>query len=133
MYFKRLIFLPICCALFLSVAAQSRNADYEAYIRQYHKEAQKQQKKYNIPASITLAQGLLESGAGKSELATKANNHFGVKCAGDWNGDTYKHDDETKNECFRKYRHAEQSYEDHSLFLQKKRYQPLFDCLQESF
>lgn len=127
MYFKRLIFLPICCALFLSVAAQSRNADYEAYIRQYHKEAQKQQKKYNIPASITLAQGLLESGAGKSELATKANNHFGVKCAGDWNGDTYKHDDETKNECFRKYRHAEQSYEDHSLFLQKKRYQPLFE------
>jgi hypothetical protein len=73
-----------------------------------------------------MAQGLLESSAGQSELAVKANNHFGIKCAGDWVGRTYTHDDETKNECFRQYASAADSYEDHSLFLQRKRYESLF-------
>lgn len=80
-----------------------------------------------IPASITLAQGLLESGAGTSELATEANNHFGIKCHGDWNGPTMGHDDDKPNECFRVYESAEQSFEDHSDFLLRKRYAPLFE------
>lgn len=113
--------------LSVTLTAQTLNATYEAYIEKYHKEAQAQQKKYGIPASITLAQGLLESGAGKSELATRANNHFGVKCPGGWTGDTYRYDDDRKDECFRRYKHAEESYEDHSLFLQKERYKPLFE------
>jgi hypothetical protein len=85
-----------------------------------------QQIKHKIPAAITMAQGLLESGAGLSELATKANNHFGIKCASDWVGRTYTHDDETKNECFRRYASPADSYEDHSLFLKRKRYESLF-------
>ncbi len=123
------IVLTILSALVIamSATAQNLNAAYEAYIDKYHKEAQQQQKKYGIPASITLAQGLLESGAGKSELATQANNHFGVKCPGGWTGDTYHHDDDAQSECFRKYKHAGDSYEDHSLFLQKPRYQKLFE------
>ncbi|MBQ9705645.1 MAG: glucosaminidase domain-containing protein, partial [Paludibacteraceae bacterium] len=100
---------------------------YTAYINHYHKAAREQQKKHGIPASITLAQGLLESAAGRSELAVKANNHFGVKCTSDWKGASYRHDDETKDECFRSYRHAEESYEDHSLFLLRPRYKTLFE------
>lgn len=71
--------------------------------------------KYNIPASITLAQGLLESGAGKSRLARESNNHFGIKCH-DWLGSTTYHDDDEKQECFREYRDVFESYEDHSKF-----------------
>lgn len=130
MTMRNLFLLIILCAVsFGSVylRAQTQNENYVAYIEKYKKEAQHQQKKHGIPASITLAQGLLESGAGKSELATKANNHFGVKCAGDWTGGTYHHDDETKGECFRSYKHAEESYEDHSLFLLRPRYKALFD------
>ena len=124
----RIVFpMIICCLPLAFVWSQTRNANYEAYIERYHKEAQAQQKKYGIPASITLAQGLLESAAGRSELAIRANNHFGVKCPGGWTGDTYHHDDDVENECFRKYKHAEESYEDHSLFLQKERYQKLFE------
>jgi hypothetical protein len=99
---------------------------YLDYINQYKAIALDEQSKYGIPASITLAQGILESAAGKSELAMKANNHFGIKCAGDWTGPSYAHDDDAKNECFRKYAHPKQSYEDHSKFLLRKRYQPLF-------
>ena len=110
----------------ITLWAQSRNASYEAYIEQYRHIAIEQQRLHGIPASITMAQAILESAAGKSELATKANNHFGIKCAGDWVGRTYTHDDETKNECFRQYASAADSYEDHSLFLQRKRYESLF-------
>lgn len=90
---------------------------YGNYIRQYSRLAVYHQKKYHIPASITLAQGLLESGAGQSELARKSNNHFGIKCHADWKGSRVYHDDDRKNECFRKYKNVEDSYEDHSLFL----------------
>jgi LysM repeat protein len=110
----------------LCLATQQRQSDFEAYIKKYQTVAISEQKKYGIPASITLAQGLLESRAGKSPLATEANNHFGIKCS-DWNGDTFYQDDDQKDECFRKYANARQSYEDHSAFLAKRsRYASLF-------
>ena len=83
-------------------------------------------REYGIPASITLAQGILESGSGKSKLASEGNNHFGIKCHNTWNGATMHLDDDAPNECFRKYKSAGQSFEDHSLFLKKPRYQELF-------
>lgn len=107
-------------------ASVRRIPSYEKYIKQYANLAQKEQKKYGIPASITLAQGILESGAGKSSLARESNNHFGIKCHSEWRGKrTYKNDDYA-NECFRVYRKVEESFEDHSQFLLKKRYQKLF-------
>ena len=106
--------------------AQSLQPDFQAYINQYKEAAIEQQRLHHIPASITMAQGLLESAAGKSELAKKANNHFGIKCTSDWKGATYHHDDDKAQECFRKYRHAEESWEDHSKFIQRPRYQSLF-------
>lgn len=84
--------------------------------------------KYKIPASITLAQGILESGNGQSKLAKKGNNHFGIKCHSDWKGKTMRMDDDAPNECFRVYDNAEESYRDHSKFLKNSsRYASLFD------
>ena len=95
--------------------------------RKYRDIAVREMKRYHIPASITLAQGLLESGAGKSELARKSNNHFGIKCGGDWRGKTVSHDDDARGECFRAYKHPKDSYEDHSKFLVgRPRYASLF-------
>lgn len=97
------------------------------YIRQYSSIAKSEMKKYNIPASIILAQGILESGAGNGELALKSNNHFGIKCHKNWTGTTVNHNDDENNECFRKYKHPLGSYRDHSLFLVKRdRYKNLF-------
>ena len=128
---KILLILLFACAtmVFAQESAQKPvlNKAYLDYIEQYKKIAMEQEQEHKIPACITLAQGLLESGAGKSELATKANNHFGIKCHKDWTGETYAHDDETASECFRKYRHAKESYEDHSLFLLRPRYASLFE------
>ena len=124
---KRLFFAALFLLPAVLLTAQTKDEIYTAYINQYAKAAQEQQKQHGIPASITLAQGLLESAAGRSELATKANNHFGVKCTSDWKGASFRHDDETKDECFRSYRHAEDSYEDHSLFLLRPRYKALFE------
>ena len=99
-----------------------------AYIRKYAPIAVREMHEYKIPASITLAQGILESGKGKSELALKSNNHFGIKCHRKWTGARVYHDDDEKGECFRKYQYPETSYNDHSLFLtQRKRYAFLFD------
>ena len=109
-----------------STVSFSQNAAYERYIAQWKAVALEQQVVYGIPASITLAQGLLESGAGQSSLATEANNHFGIKCHADWQGGTFRHDDETKQECFRSYDNAADSYRDHSLFLKRPRYEVLF-------
>jgi hypothetical protein len=84
-------------------------------------------KKFGIPASITMAQGILESSSGKGELALKSNNHFGIKCHSTWKGKKVYHDDDEKGECFRKYRNPETSYRDHSLFLKSRsRYGFLF-------
>ncbi len=110
------------------VAAQKRLKIYEEYIEKYKDVAQKHQQKYKIPSSITLAQGLLESGAGKSSLAIQSNNHFGIKCHNDWKGPSVIAADDKPNDCFRKYNKVEDSYEDHSLFItQKPRYRKLFD------
>jgi LysM repeat protein len=98
----------------------------QQYIEMWSSEAVKQMHKHGVPASITLAQGLLESADGNSMLARKGNNHFGIKCHG-WDGPGIYKDDDKKNECFRKYKNAHESYEDHSLFLQKPRYAFLFD------
>lgn len=107
--------------------SQNRNQTYVSYINQYSQLAVKQQKEYGIPASITLAQGLLESGAGMSGFAKESNNHFGIKC-NDWLGEKIYHDDDARGECFRKYNHVLESYEDHSLFLKNKpRYAALFN------
>ncbi len=110
-----------------AVHSQMRwNQAYQQYINQYKDLAIEQMLKYNIPASITLAQGLFESRAGLSSLATKGNNHFGIKCHG-WQGAAVYHDDDAKNECFRAYRNAYESYEDHSKFLANgQRYRKLF-------
>lgn len=104
-----------------------RNSAFEQYIAKYQDIAIDEMHKYGIPASITLAQGLLESGAGGSELAVKGNNHFGIKCHG-WQGRTIYHDDDLNGECFRAYDSPVQSFEDHSLFLARRdRYRRLFD------
>jgi len=117
-----LVFLLIC--LSIQVFAD----DTEEYIRKYRKIAIKEMRRYKIPASITLAQGILESGNGNSRLAKKGKNHFGIKCTNDWNGRTIREDDDKKDECFRKYRRAKHSYRDHSEFIAtKKRYQFLFE------
>lgn len=106
--------------------AQSLDANYLAYIEKYHEIAIRQQRAHGIPASIILAQGLLESGAGRGRLATQANNHFGIKCH-EWTGDRIYHNDDEENECFRKYSRANDSFEDHSLFLvNRPRYRNLF-------
>lgn len=98
------------------------------YIERYAPLAVEQQTLYGIPASITLAQGLLESGNGNSRLAIVANNHFGIKCGSSWEGRSVRHDDDALQECFRAYDSVEESYIDHSLILsERKWYRPLFD------
>lgn len=124
---KNLIFFFLLIVYCLVSQAQTRNKQYEDYIKKYRELAVDEMKKYHIPASITLAQGLLESGAGQSTLARKSNNHFGIKCGSDWNGKTVRHDDDARGECFRAYKHPKQSYEDHSKFLAgRPRYASLF-------
>ena len=102
-------------------------ATNETYIEQWQDEAVHQMKKYGIPASITLAQGILESGNGVSELAQRSNNHFGIKCHATWTGKRTYHDDDEKGECFRVYDNPADSYEDHSHFLLRDRYAQLFE------
>ena len=124
---KRYLISLLTIFVCLVLQAQTRNKQYESYIKQYRDLAVKEMKKYRIPASITLAQGLLESGAGQSTLARKSNNHFGIKCGSDWRGKTVSHDDDARGECFRAYKHPKQSYEDHSKFLANRpRYSSLF-------
>lgn len=123
---KKILTLIYLSALAICAYAQSQNPLYLEYIAKYRDLAIEQQRKHNVPAAITMAQGILESAAGQSELATQANNHFGIKCTSDWVGKTYTYDDDRKNECFRRYAEASDSYEDHSLFLLRKRYESLF-------
>ena len=102
------------------------NVSYQQYIDQYKDCAVEQMRKWKVPASITLAQGILESGAGRSHLAVKGNNHFGIKCHG-WQGPAVYEDDDSRGECFRAYSSAFESFEDHSRFLAGgKRYSSLF-------
>ncbi|MCM5664234.1 glucosaminidase domain-containing protein [Galbibacter mesophilus] len=104
------------------------------YIRVYSPIAMKQMQNYGIPASIILAQGILESGAGKGELVLKANNHFGIKCHTGWTGERAYHDDDARGECFRKYKHPLYSYQDHSEFLTtRSRYDFLFSYDKDDY
>lgn len=124
---KRL-FSWVCCFLVaVGLSAQVKwNAEYQAYIDQYKDIAIEEMAEYRIPASITLAQGLLESAAGKSYLSRCGNNHFGIKSHG-WSGRTIRHDDDKKQESFRAYDSPRESYQDHSRFLaNRERYQRLF-------
>jgi LysM repeat protein len=119
-----------CIAIGLVISTNSafgQNVSRKEYIEKYSSLAIIQMHQYRIPASITLAQGILESNNGNSRLATKANNHFGIKCHG-WEGKKIFADDDKKNECFRNYKNVLESFVDHSLFLNKySRYQFLFD------
>lgn len=124
--FGYLVILGMILGMFDGMA-QRKNASYVKYVEQYSALAVQHQNKYRIPASITLAQGILESGAGQSKLARQSNNHFGIKCHSDWKGARSYHDDDFRNECFRKYKKVEDSYEDHSRFLaDRSRYASLF-------
>ena len=104
------------------------------YIKKYAPAATKNMRFFKIPASITLAQGILESGYGEGTLAKNANNHFGIKCHKDWKGKSIKHDDDEKNECFRSYKNPLRSYRDHSLFLvDRDRYSSLFELNRKDY
>ncbi|MBO7120339.1 MAG: glucosaminidase domain-containing protein [Bacteroidaceae bacterium] len=117
-----LLLLLIC----LTTLGQRTNQAYWTYIDRYKDWAIEQMHQYHIPASITLAQGLLESNAGRSRLATQANNHFGIKVGGSWTGPYIVQSDDRPDDRFRKYKSARESFIDHSKFLQQRRYQGLF-------
>lgn len=133
MYFReiisrRMVLLSLCTVFNLCVLAQS-SADINAYIMRYRDIALRHEQEYGIPAPITLAQGILESGAGKSALACRANNHFGIKALGGWRGPVYQaKDDEIGLSKFRVYTSAEESFRDHAkVLLSSSRYRFLFD------
>lgn len=124
---KRVGVLVLLVFVSVVVMSQKRQTRKE-YINRYKNVAIKEMKRSGVPASITLAQGILESGDGNSTLAVDGNNHFGIKCHKDWNGKTIRHDDDKRNECFRKYKTADESFRDHSDFLTKhSRYAFLFE------
>lgn len=119
-------------SFFLSAMVVAQPAEYkmsgEEYIDAYKDDAIKEMLSHGVPASITLSQGMLESGNGNSALAVYANNHFGIKCHGNWKGPTFIQDDDEKNECFRKYSSVYESFSDHSEFLRSRsRYALLFE------
>lgn len=104
------------------------------YIDRYKHIAIEDMVEFKIPASITLAQGVLESGSGRSELSRKSNNHFGIKCHKGWKGKKVRYDDDKKRECFRKYEHPEKSFDDHSIFLTtRSRYASLFELKPDNY
>lgn len=112
--------------------ANKKSGDFKdyttlSYIDAFKGVAIEEMNAFGIPASITLAQGILESGSGNSSLAKYANNHFGIKCTSDWKGKAYYKDDDKNNDCFRVYNDARESYKDHSDFLKRKRYSSLFE------
>ena len=112
----------------------SISQDVRSYIKQYKNLAISEMHRYGIPASITLAQGILESGSGKSRLALDANNHFGIKCHVHWEGPSVYHDDDEKQECFRKYNSVDDSFRDHSIFLsERNRYSFLFELKKNDY
>ncbi len=125
---KKPVIVLISVLFCLSANSQMKwNSKYQSYIDQYKDLAIEEMIRYRVPASITLAQGILESGAGTSELTRRGNNHFGIKCHG-WTGRTVYHDDDLSQECFRAYDNALQSFEDHCKFLRNgKRYSSLFN------
>ena len=117
----------------LPLMAQKQNQTYLDYIEQWKETAVQQQMDYGVPAAITMAQALLESAAGQSELALNARNHFGIKCTSDWFGGVYYYDDDSRGECFRQYADAHESFKDHSLFLKRPRYATCFEIAVEDY
>lgn len=122
----------IVTLLGLCMSISAKNISRKEYIRTYYKIAITEMQNYGIPASITMAQGILESGDGNSYLATKGRNHFAIKCH-EWTGATIRIDDDKKNECFRKYKSPIESYEDHSIFLKRSRYLFLYDYQPDNY
>ena len=133
--FLIIIFLSSCSSFRpLSESNLSVDDQINLYIKKYAPAATKNMRFYKIPASITLAQGILESGHGQSTLAKKANNHFGIKCHKGWKGKSILHDDDAKDECFRSYKNPLRSYKDHSLFLvERDRYSSLFKLNRKDY
>ncbi|MEZ5082793.1 MAG: glucosaminidase domain-containing protein [Bacteroidales bacterium] len=124
----RVSFILFAFILVPASVVLSQNVQKEDYILLYKDIAVKEMNQYHIPASITLAQGILESASGNSTLARKANNHFGIKCHKGWTGPSMRMDDDEANECFRKYSDPYESFNDHSVFLSTRdRYAFLFD------
>ena len=117
----------------MSLSAQNQNPYYLSYIEQWKSTAVANQADYGIPASIIMAQALLESAAGQSELAVNAKNHFGIKCTSEWFGGVYYYDDDSKGECFRQYGDAAESFKDHSVFLKRPRYTTCFEIAVEDY
>ena len=123
-----ILFSAVCCS------ARAQRTSIEEYIVQFKDIAINEMKRSGVPASITLAQGILESENGNSELVKKSNNHFGIKCKSNWSGETVTHDDDANGECFRAYTTADESYRDHSDFLRNnKRYGSLFSLDPEDY
>jgi len=126
-FLRILLFFYFLFGFSIALPAQKKLQVYVDYIKKYSDIAVRHRDKYKIPASITLAQGILESGAGVSELAKTSNNHFGIKCHSDWTGERVYRTDDGPNDCFRKYKNVEDSFEDHAKFLaQQSRYAVLF-------
>jgi LysM repeat protein len=122
------LFMISCRTSKVAVTPTGNSGTSKSYINTYKDMAISEMRRTGIPASITLAQGMIESGNGKSSLAVDANNHFGIKCHDDWKGPTVKHNDDRRNECFRKYRTPGESFKDHSDFLKTTpRYKSLFE------
>lgn len=117
---KKLLGIGFICILGFAKAQTWKTEDQ--YIQKFAPYAVEEMEKYKIPASITLAQGLLETAGGQSRLALEGKNHFGIKCKEEWTGKTMKHTDDAPNECFRVYEDPRQSYEDHSIFLATRKY-----------
>jgi hypothetical protein len=129
MIMRSLLLFPLIAGIYVQASGQSGERMTRAeYIKAYKELAIAEMKRSGIPASITMAQACIESADGNSRLAKKANNHFGIKCHDDWNGKQIHHDDDKKNECFRKYSSVYESYRDHSNYLlSKSRYEFLFE------
>lgn len=126
--------LLTCYSCFIFAQPAEKKMTPEQYINNFKEEAIKEMLMHNIPASITLAQGMLESGNGNSDLAVYANNHFGIKCHDGWKGPTFTKDDDKKDECFRKYPSVLDSYTDHSIFLKSRsRYASLFELKRTDY
>ena len=130
---KKLFIIAVLMIGTMSSWAQKQNPTYLAYIEEWKAIAIQEQEDYGIPASITMAQGLLESSAGQSELAINAKNHFGIKCTNEWFGGVYYHDDDSQGECFRQYNNAAESFKDHSIFLKRPRYSTCFEIAIEDY
>ena len=124
------------CSTFKTISDSENSVEDKInfYIKKFAPAAVKNMRFYKIPASITLAQGVLESGYGESTLAKRANNHFGIKCHKEWRGRSIRHDDDEEDECFRSYKNPLKSYRDHSLFLvDRNRYNSLFELKRKDY